>query len=136
MSFTYEVTDLDTSLAKVRLEIGDTVEASALFQDEELEYWIDKRADNVLLAAADAADALARRFAQDYDFSTDNQSFKRSQRAAAYRKMADDLRKRAHGMGNIKSHRVDAYSDDKNNRDGGSGSSNSRRHYFDLDRIP
>ncbi len=97
MSFTYNLGTAGTALvtSKVRLELGDTTAGAALFSDEELGVWIGNRADNVLLAAADACEALSRRYAADYNFSTDGQSFSRGQLADSYAKRAIELRERA-----------------------------------------
>jgi hypothetical protein len=122
---------------KLRLTIGDTNEDSALFQDDELDYFLTARADNILLAAADACDAAAAKFSQAYDFTTDAQSFQRSQQAAAYRAMAAQFRQRAGGIAVVTPTRVDGYSDDIANDDvGESGLNPRRRFYGEEDRIP
>jgi len=46
-------------------------------------------------SAADALEAWAAKVALDFDFSTDGQSFKRSQKAQALRDLADQYRRRA-----------------------------------------
>lgn len=96
MTFTYDIDALDTPLAQVRLEVGDTDTEDQLFQDEEIAVKLAARADNVLLTAADLCDILAARFARDYDFAApDSREFKRSQRSEMYAKRAQALRDRA-----------------------------------------
>ena len=57
MAFTYTGT-LDTDLERMRLLIGDTVPATALFQDSEIEWFLGQYGE-VYLAAAVAARAVA-----------------------------------------------------------------------------
>jgi hypothetical protein len=70
-------------------------QAVALFNDDEANYFIAQHPTSVLLAVAAACDALAARFAQDVDTTEDGQSFKDSQKADRYQKMAVQFRKRA-----------------------------------------
>ena len=58
-------------------------------------YYVSGTAYEPALAAADLAERLAARYARDYDFDSDGSSFKRSQRAAAWRSLADQLRSSA-----------------------------------------
>lgn len=117
---------------KVRLELGDTDPDAVLFYDEELDVWVNARgAASYLLAAADAADAAARKFARAYDFETDGQSFKRSQQSKAFRELAKELRSRAGGISTVDITKVDAYSDDVANQDvTGSGTANPRHYQY------
>lgn len=133
------ITDLD----KFRLELGDTEEAAPLLNDDEAAYFLAQRAGNILQAVADACEALARRFAREYDFdANEDKSFKRSQKAQAYLAMAKDLRARASVGGGLNVAvltRVDGFSDDLSTRDGaGESSVNGRvRHgYYDADIPP
>lgn len=97
-----------TPLDIFRLELGDHPTPDVpdgtyvyLLNDDEAGYYIAKHPTNVLLAVADACDALASRFAREFDFdANDAKSFKRSQKAAAYRAMAERLRARANTEGN------------------------------------
>lgn len=131
MTFTYDVSDLTTSLAKVRLEIGDTDSAAALFADEEIQVKLGARGDNVLLASADLCDILARHFARDFDFKSDNQEFKRGSRSARYQALAQQLRDRASGgVASIPSTRVDGYSQDISSTDVQVADTNPRRRYY------
>lgn len=80
-----------TDVEKVRLKIGDTEVSDALFSDTELEAFLEDEG-TVGGAAAAACESLAARFAPDYDVSTDDQSLKRSQKSAAFAKLAETLR--------------------------------------------
>lgn len=110
MAFTYLGT-LATDLDKIRFEIGDVNSGDPLFTDEEI---VGKQAgeSNHLIVAAQLCDILATKFARDYDFSTDGQSFSRSQRSSAYAARAMDLRARAGGISSNATVKVDGYSDD------------------------
>ncbi|MCR4339979.1 MAG: hypothetical protein NUW01_08845 [Gemmatimonadaceae bacterium] len=130
MTFTYNSASVTTALAKTRLEIGDTDSTAVLFTDEELNVYIDARADVVLLAAADACDALATRFARAYDFETDGQRFQRSQMSKAYRELGKGLRDRAAGIATLTPTRVDGYSDDITNTDVSSTDDDPRRKFW------
>ena len=130
MTFTYSSVSVTTTLAKVRLEIGDTDSAAVLFTDEELNVYIDIRGTNVLLAASDACDALASRFSRAFDFDTDGQSFKRSQMSKMWADRARELRARAGGIVTVDVTKVDGYSDDVANQDvTGSGTVNPRQFF-------
>lgn len=113
-----------------RLELGDTDPDAPLLTDEECDYFLGQRADNVLLAAADACEALARRFARAYDFETDNQSFKRSQQSKQYAALAVSLKARAQGVTSVSSTRVDGYSQDISNTDVFESSNTGRRRFY------
>lgn len=106
-----------TDIDKFRLELGDTpaaygivptspattlsaaqqaeFEAAALFNDGEASYFLGLHPSSILLAVAAACDALAARFARDVDITEDGQSFKDSQKADRYWKMAARFRGRA-----------------------------------------
>lgn len=107
---------ITTDIDRFRLELGDTpaaygiltdangdltdeqqaeFEESALFNDEEIAYFLDGHPSSVLLAVAAACDALAARFARDVDIAEDGQSFKDSQIAKGYLAMAARFRQRA-----------------------------------------
>ncbi len=113
--FSYNLADSDAQvvlISKVRLEIGDTDETKALFEDEEVTTKLADHGENVPLAAAALCDILARRFARDFDFATDGQSFNRSQMSKQYAQLARDLRGRAQGATTVSTRRVDGYSQD------------------------
>ena len=139
MTFTYSSTSVTTALAKTRLEIGDTDSSAALFTDEELDVYLDNRSDNVLLAAADACDALASRFARAYDFETDGQSFKRGSMSGMWAARAVALRARAGGVATMDVTKIDGYSSDVANQAvTGSGTANPRSYYYrvGVDDLP
>ena len=117
---------------KIRLELGDTDPLAVLFYDEEYDMWISVRgAASYLLAAADAADAAARKFARAYDFQTDGQSFKRSQMSKAFKDLAKELRNRAGGISTVDVTVIDGYSDDiANQAVTGSGTVNARHYHY------
>jgi len=56
LAYTY---DLSTSIGKVRLNCQDTSEANAIFDDAEIQAFLDQNAANIFLAAADALDIIA-----------------------------------------------------------------------------
>ena len=131
-----------TDLDKFRLELGDIDATAPLFNDDEAGYFIAARPGSVLLAVADACESLARRFAREFDFDAPNEkSFKRSQKAEAYRKMAAELRDRAKiedggGLTVLTMTRVDGYSDDLSTRDGAGQvavTGRARHGYYDPD---
>lgn len=121
---------ITTTRDKIRLELGDTDPNAVLFYDEELDVWLNARgAGSYLLAAADAADAAARKFARAYDFETDGQSFKRSQMSKAFRDLAAELRSRAGGISTVDVTVIDGYSDDVANQETTGGGTVNPRHY-------
>jgi hypothetical protein len=63
MTFTYQVADLTTDLAKVRLRLGDTSEEGAEFADEEILLVVSESA-HYLVAAANLALMLAFKYAR------------------------------------------------------------------------
>lgn len=92
---------LDT-LDRLRLQIGDTNAGDQLFTDEQLESLLEEQDANVLLAAADACDILATRYATQVDFDAlDQKSFKLSQRSKAYAAQANTFRERAAKEGGL-----------------------------------
>jgi hypothetical protein len=96
------MTDLDT----IRLLVGDTESGDALLADADYEDFIARQqlqtsggtTTNINAAAADAAGAIAAKFARDYDFTTDGQSFSRSQRIGHYMNLERELRNRSGGV--------------------------------------
>lgn len=93
---------------QVRLQIGDTVGADQLLQNDEVDNFLDRRsildsnggtlAVNVVAAAADAAGAVAAKYARGFTFSTDGQSFNVSERVMHYQDLERALRLRAGGV--------------------------------------
>jgi hypothetical protein len=86
---------ISTDLDRFRLLIGDTNSELPLLNDVEAQFFIDGRPGSVLAAAADACDALATRFAADYDVVLDGQQMDRSQMSKQFGERARELRGRA-----------------------------------------
>ena len=86
MTFTYNLGGSGTTLliAKVRLLIPDTDVTTAELSDEEISYFLTERGNNVTAAAIDACRMLARKFAQQPDFTADGVSIHSASRASAY----------------------------------------------------
>jgi len=59
MTTTY---DLTTSVGKLRLVIGDTTLADAVFTDEELNYFLTENSSDISLSASDALEAWAAKY--------------------------------------------------------------------------
>lgn len=96
-----------SNLDRVRLAVGDTDVSDALLSDEEIEGLLDDRSVldtsggtvsvNVQAAAADAASALAAKYAREFDFSEDGQNFQRAQRVGHCLQLERELRNRSGG---------------------------------------
>lgn len=112
---------------RLRLQIGDTTSPN-LFSDDELDTLLSERNDEIVLAAADACDILATRFATNYDFKWKDGSFNRSQMAKMYADRAKELRERSSsGLSTLGATRVDGYSEDLDATSGaGQASKNGR----------
>ena len=96
---TYERTPLlQTSkfsdLDEVRLKIGDTNEDDPLLYDSEIRTLLASWPNNIELAAAAAAEAIAAKYARDFNFATDGQTFNRRERVEHYTNLAAALRSR------------------------------------------
>lgn len=85
MAFTY---DISTDRGKVRRLIGDTNSADALFQDDEIDFFLDQAGSGIYQAAAYACEALAAEFGRKSDTTVEAVSVQYSQRATAYSRMA------------------------------------------------
>jgi hypothetical protein len=89
MAFTY---DLSSDVGKVRLLIPDRIEEEAIFQDAEIEAFLDLNDDNLRRAAAEALEtiasdqALVLKVIRLMDLSTDGPA------------VAAELRERAKGL--------------------------------------
>ena len=83
----------------VRLRVGDTNPASPLLADAEVLYFLSSRSDSVVLAAVDAARALAAKYASSFDKAVGDLRLAYSQRATQYRDLADRLEAEAAGGG-------------------------------------
>lgn len=102
---------------KVRLTIGDTDATDPLLQDDEVAYFLELQDNDVKLASASAAEAIAAKYARGYTFATDGQTFNRSDRVKHYMQLAAVLDPTNARSGNASIYnsattRIDAYSDD------------------------
>lgn len=95
MTWTY--TDPSTSARDaVRFLVGDTDTTDQLVTDEEIAFTIAQAGTgNTYTAASLTADAIAAKFARKADFSNLSISVSASQRAEAFRALAEDLRAKA-----------------------------------------
>lgn len=86
---------------EMRFLLGDTVEAQAVFSDEEIDYLLTQ-SSNVYLAAALGAETAASMYVSSSNGSVSTKtvgalsiSYDDASKASEYRKLASDLRKRA-----------------------------------------
>lgn len=91
MSWTYSGDPASSSRDAARFLAGDTLTTDQLAQDAEFD-WAILQQPNVYLAAALVLDALAARYARDVDKRIGSLSVSASQRAAAFRARAAELR--------------------------------------------
>lgn len=97
----------ETDRDQVRLLVGDTDAADPQLLDAEVDAFVTNRTvlnatggtlvTNLNAAAADCAGAIAAKYAREFDFSEDNQSFSRAQRVGNYMALERELRNRAGG---------------------------------------
>ena len=59
--------DITTNVGKVRLKIGDTDESDEVFTNTEITYFLTLYSNNINLAAADALEAWAVKYAANAD---------------------------------------------------------------------
>ncbi len=90
MTWTYS-SSLATDKDRVRFLIGDTDTNDQLIQDEEIT-WLLAEHPSVRSAAAEACEAIARKFARQVDVSVDDVRVSASQRAERYQNLAAALR--------------------------------------------
>lgn len=116
MTFNY---DLETAVGQVRLEVSDTTENGGVLpnganlSDEEIQVLLDRNDDEVLLAAADACDIIARRWSSQPDSIRIGSRQESGSQADKWRQMAADRRGRVDGrMVSAGAIPVDGYSDD------------------------
>lgn len=120
---------ITTPLDETRLLLGDTDTDNVVLFDEELDWFLSENSDDPYLAAADACDALATRFARQYDFTTDQQSFSRSQMSKAYASRGKELRAGRVGVTSVVTTRVDGYSQDIDSESVSGSGANPRRKF-------
>lgn len=92
MTFSY-VNPKDRQLDAVRFEVGDTLEAQHLVEDEEILYALGLEG-TVLKAAARMCESLAARFAKTDSFRGATAQYGKETVTAKYLKMASRLRAR------------------------------------------
>lgn len=113
---------------RVRLNIGDTDENTALFDDAELDdIIVQETSENA--STARCAEILALRFARQYDFSADGSSFDRSQMSERYDKLAKEYRAKSDGVTVTQIIRKDGYSDDIRSDEVNAGRFRDRRFF-------
>ncbi len=99
---------IDTDRDRVRLLIGDTNEDDPLLYDDEIAEQLRYRtvldssggtvSVNVIAAAADAAGAIAAKYAREFNFAEDGQRFDVAQRVGNYMQLERELRNRSGGV--------------------------------------
>lgn len=93
MAFTYTSDPENSPRDAVRLLTGDTNSADPLLQDSEVAYFLSLFTDSPYPAAAAACDAISSLYSRQADTTNGRLSVKASQRAEAYAKRADELRR-------------------------------------------
>jgi len=96
---------------RVRLELGDTDEDRALFNDAEVTDLLEQES-SYLEAAARGCEILSVRFARDFTFTADGARFEKGTMSQTYANRAKELRGRATSSGTVMPERHDGYSDD------------------------
>ena len=114
MTFTYSATNISTDLAKVRLQISDTVSSDALLTDEEIAYAISDE-PNLVAAAARCAEIILSKFARDFNWTADGTTIDKVARTKLYKEMADDLRGRSsRGISSLNTRNDDGWQGNRN----------------------
>lgn len=96
MAFTYDSSDLSSNQSRVRLMIGDTVSANAIFQDAEIDAFLSVEGDSVKRGAAAALMTMAAnqvyvlKVIENMDLKTDGAAVARE-----LRQQAGELRSQA-----------------------------------------
>lgn len=133
---------VDTDLEKLRLRIGDTdvsnSGANAKFKDSELNYFLSAES-SIAAAALAAVESWIARKSAFYDFSTDGQSFSRSQEAQTLLGLAKywrslgittSLDSDVSGVTSNTITKVDGYSDDIGNDEVVTSTSPANRKFW------
>jgi len=97
MNFTYDLTIPYTDLTRVRYETGDTVQASALWSDEEILFVLSEKGSVQLAVVSLVRNAIAK-FSHDDDFKADWLQVDRTNRLAAL-KMLLQQKQGEYGLG-------------------------------------
>lgn len=91
----------------VRLLVGDTDTSDELLSDADITIFLDSRSIvesgstvsvNKIAAAADAAGAIAAKYARTFNFGEDGQTFQVAQRVGHYQALERSLRARSGGF--------------------------------------
>lgn len=90
MTWSYSGNPAASALDEVRFLIGDVDEAEQLLQDEEITYLLG-RVSSTRLAAAEAARAIAARFARQVDEAVGDMRLQLDQRVRHYEALAERL---------------------------------------------
>ena len=98
---------ISTDRDRVRILIGDTDSTDPIIPDDQIAEFLRQRTVlnssggtlgvNIPAAAADAAGAISAKYARNFNFSEDGQSFQVAQRVAHYRDLERSLRARSGG---------------------------------------
>jgi hypothetical protein len=91
MTWTYSGDPASSDRDKVRFLVFDTDATEQLISDEEV-LWLISEQSNVYMAAANAAEAIAAKFAKDLNRSAVGLSASPGNRGAFYLELADKLR--------------------------------------------
>ena len=97
MSFSWDGDPTFNDVAAVRHHIGDTNSASFYLHDEQIQYALTENTNNVLLAAADCAEAIAALFASNTSWARGRVEVRPGETSDRYHKMADRLREQELG---------------------------------------
>lgn len=94
MTFTYTGNPAESDLQAIRFLLGDTDETEPLLEDEEITYLAAQWAmsHSVYWAAAEAAEAVAARFAREVTVNSDSQTVSTSELQQKYQQLAQQLR--------------------------------------------
>lgn len=94
MSWTYTNSPETVPRDAVRLAIGDTDDSDQQLSDEEIAYFLSLNENDVILASADAADALSAQYSRMAVEEVGDSEQDLSKKAQNYRLLADRLRAR------------------------------------------
>ena len=98
VTFTYTNDLAGSPIDRIRFEIGDTNVALgvAILNDEQIQHRLNTAGSEALAAWHSAEDIVAA-ISRDTDWGSGSQNKAQSQRLENYRKLAEDLRVKAHG---------------------------------------
>ena len=99
MSFTFHNNPKERTIDAVRTELGDTIQESSLIDDEMIEYCLEQETDDVLLAAARAAELTGAKFAREEVVRHNGVAIDKSAAMRHFSDLANNLRMRISGSG-------------------------------------